>query len=259
MKTVEHKLNELEKTVKNYKKVAIAFNGGLNSAFLLYFAKKILGKENVVAFTGNSFSVYKKNLEFCGTWTKKLNVKHISAKTNEFMEESYIVNDRMRCYFCKILLFKTMSSYIPKSYIILTGSDAENILDGDRPELFAEKEFNVHSPLRELYFSKEDLSRAAGLYDINIDGKLHAVCMSERIPAGSIITRDKIRMVEDAEDFLEKMGVKDCRVYHYGELAKIDADEYFAGSFANPVFRNEIMKGMKNIGFKHAAVDLVQI
>ena len=62
-------LESLEKELKNLKKVAIAYSGGIDSAFLVFVANKILGKNNVLAIIVNGQMVprqdYKEAIETC--------------------------------------------------------------------------------------------------------------------------------------------------------------------------------------------------
>jgi len=47
-------------------------------------------------------------------------------------------------------------------------------------------------------------------------------CLASRIPYGTRITPEALRMVEEAEDFLRDKGVAHCRVRHHGEVARIE-------------------------------------
>ena len=55
------KLQNLNKILKEYKKVCIAYSGGTDSDFLLNAAVKCLGKENVLAIIGNCIMLSRKD------------------------------------------------------------------------------------------------------------------------------------------------------------------------------------------------------
>jgi len=181
-----------------------------------------------------------------------------SVRTSEFLEESYIKNDRTRCYFCKISLFKTIRSYIPRAYEIAVGTNAEDVLESNhhRIDILAEKEFDVLSPLASSSFNKADIREASKFFDIDIWDKPQMACLATRIPLGSIITQDKIKMIASAEDILDSNGFKGAKVYHYGKLAKIDIPKESVVSLVSLDSIDNLVKDIKSVGFKYVAIDL---
>jgi uncharacterized protein len=100
-----HKLNELEKWFKNRtSKIIVAFSGGIDSALVVFLARKFLGKENVLAIISSSPSLKEKDLliaiNFCNNFDIELKV----IKTTEFEDSRYTSNPVNRCYFCKFNL-----------------------------------------------------------------------------------------------------------------------------------------------------------
>jgi uncharacterized protein len=220
-------------------------------------SKQVLGADNVMAITGNSFTIPAKEIDFCKKKAMELGVKHIIVKTKEYIEESYIKNDHLRCYFCKISLFKTIRSYIPNEYKMVVGTNAEDAVNSkDRPGMLAEKEFGVLAPLKEALFYKADIRMASKLFKLDTWDKPQMACLASRIPSGNIITEEKIKMVDYAEGLLRKNGFTDVRVRHYGRLAKIEVPFENINSLINCVLLPEIIKGIKEMGFKSVALDL---
>ena len=254
---LKDKINNLEKLIENTGKIAVAFSGGIDSTFLLFMSKKVLGNKNVIAVTGNSFAIPEKELSFCKERAKELEIKHIVVRTSEFLEESYIKNDRMRCYFCKISLFKTITAYIPKTYGAAVGTNADDALRvNDRPDMLAEKEFDILSPLKEAYFCKSDIRQASKFFGIDIWDKPQTTCLATRIPFGNIITHDKIKMIAASEEILAENGFKEAKVRHYGKLAKIELPKEHAALLVNSGSIGSLIKDIKDTGFKYVAIDL---
>ncbi|MCL4542359.1 MAG: ATP-dependent sacrificial sulfur transferase LarE [Deltaproteobacteria bacterium] len=253
---LKNKINSLEKVIKKAKKIAVAFSGGIDSTFLLFMSKKVLGNKNVIAITGNSFAMPEKELSFCKERARELEIQHIVVRTSEFLEESYIKNDRMRCYFCKISLFKTIMPYIPKTYSIAVGTNADDVSTAnDRPDIIAEREFGVLSPLQEASFCKSDIRRVSEFFGIDIWDKPQTTCLAVRIPFGSTITQDKIKMIAGAEEILAKNGFKEAKVRHYGKLAKIDVPKEHVASLFELGSIGNLVKEIKGIGFRYVAID----
>ena len=47
-------------------------------------------------------------------------------------------------------------------------------------------------------------------------------CLASRIPYGSVITREKLKKIEIAEEFLLSNNFNQFRVRYYDDLAKIE-------------------------------------
>ncbi|RZD18075.1 MAG: ATP-dependent sacrificial sulfur transferase LarE [Candidatus Acididesulfobacter diazotrophicus] len=256
-KDLSQKIEKIESILGNEKKIAVAYSGGVDSTFLLFIAEKTLGAENVMAITGNSFTIPGREIEFCKKKTAEFGIKHIIVKTKEYLDESYLKNDYLRCYFCKIALFKTIRPYISDGYKLSVGTNAEDEANfKDRPGMKAEKEFNVLSPLKEAGFFKNDIRNASKFFGLDTWDKPQMACLASRIPFGNIVTEEKIKMVERAEDLLKQNGFGEVRVRHYGKLAKIEVPAEQINNLMQYKSLSDIILKIKEIGFKTVAVDI---
>ena len=255
--TLKNKVEDLESFVGKQNKIAVAFSGGVDSTFLLFMAKKVLGEDNIMAITGNSFTMPLREIEFCKKKAMEWGIKHLVVKTQEYLDESYVKNGYQRCYFCKISLFKTIRSYVPNEYGIVVGTNADDAAHSqDRPGMMAEREFDVAAPLKEILFFKNDIRAASKYFKLDTWDKPQMACLASRIPFGSVVTEEKIRMVSMAEDVLREKGFIDVRVRHYGKLAKIEVPAKSVSDILNCGFLSELIKKIKEIGFKSVALDL---
>ena len=50
-------------------------------------------------------------------------------------------------------------------------------------------------------------------------------CLSSRVPYGQEITLKKLKMVEEAENFLKDFGILELRVRHFGKDARIEVNQ----------------------------------
>jgi uncharacterized protein len=81
-------------------------------------------------------------------------------------------------------------------------------------------------------------------------------CLASRIPYGTQITAEKLKVVEDAEEFLFKIGFKQLRVRHHGPVARIETGETDFMHFFEEDVRKSIVKRFKELGYKHISLDL---
>ena len=86
------------------------------------------------------------------------------------------------------------------------------------------------------------LSREAGLFTWD---KPAYACLATRIPTGEVITAEKLRKTETAEEFLEQLGFRDFRVRMMGENAKLQVREEQLSLLLEK--RTEILTGLKTL------------
>lgn len=137
--------------------------------------------------------------------------------------------------------------------------DGSNLDDnGDyRPGMQAARELKVISPLKEANLTKADireLSKELGLPTWN---KPSFACLSSRFPYGKKITIPKLKMVDEAEQFLMDMGIKQVRVRHHGEIARIEVSPEERVKFFNTKVMDKIGDKFKNIGFTYVTLDIL--
>ena len=193
----------LEEFFKYYKKVALAFSGGVDSSYLLYILKK-LNIESTAYFVKSEFQP-DFELKESITFATKLGADLKIIDNPILNEEKIITNDSSRCYYCKQNIF---------SHIIKTAKQDGYATDdeGDRPGMKALKEMKILSPLKICSLTKEDirtLSKEAGLPTWD---KPSYSCLATRISTGQKIKKDTLVKIEKSESYLFKLGFKDFRI-----------------------------------------------
>lgn len=211
-----------------YPKVAIAFSGGVDSAFLLYAGK--CAKADVTAYYVKTQFQPKFEYEDAKRLAEELAVPMKVIELDILQDEIIKKNPDNRCYFCKQHIFSAILQAAKADGYELV-ADGTNASDdaADRPGMKALAELSVLSPLRECGLTKDEirrLSKEAGLFTWD---KPAYACLATRIKSGEPITEEKLKITEAAEGFLAGLGFFDFRVRMTGNMARLQVKkEQFA-------------------------------
>lgn len=215
---------ELKQFFETHPEVAIAFSGGVDSAYLLYAAKKFCRR--VKAYYVKTAFQPQFELEDAFRLATELDADMEVLDVDILCQSVIVGNPADRCYHCKKELF----SHILKAAkedgfsVLLDGTNASDEAS-DRPGMRAITELSVRSPLRKCGLTKAEirqLSKEAGLFTHD---KPAYACLATRIPTGEPITKDKLLRTEQAEAYLSGMGFRDFRVRSQGDMAKLQITE----------------------------------
>lgn len=209
---------------KENPKAAIAFSGGVDSAYLLYTAVKAGAK--VTAYYADSAFQPTFEREDALRLAKDVGAELKILPLSVLEVPKVAENPANRCYYCKRAIFSALiAAAAADGYdLILDGTNASDPIS-DRPGMEALRELSVRSPLRECGLTKSEireLSRQAGLFTWD---KPAYACMATRVPAGETITAEKLEKTEKAEDFLRSLGLRDFRVRLLKGCARIQVPE----------------------------------
>ena len=141
---------------------------------------------------------------------------------------------------------------------IVEGSTLDDEKD-HRPGRAAVRELGVRSPLQEALLTKEDvreLSRALGLPTWD---KPSFACLASRFPYGEEITPEGLKRVDEAEEFLFRLGFKQVRVRHYRESGEDRGPERRDERLMDPELRDNVVSHLKKIGYTYVTLDLAGV
>ena len=237
--------------------MAVAFSGGVDSTFLLYAANEALNG-NCLALTASSESFPKRELGEAKGFCAEHGIRQIVFESEELSIEGFSQNPVNRCYLCKHELFGKMIRIAGENgfEVIAEGSNLDD--NGDyRPGLLAVAELGIKSPLRECSFTKNEIRLLSRYLDLPTWNKQSFACLSSRFPYGETISREKLAMVDKAEQLLLDMGFHQLRVRIHGKIARIELlPEEFA-SFMEEDTRLKVYGELKKLGFTYVTLDIL--
>ncbi len=256
MDHLHEKYEALKENLKGLNSVAVAFSGGVDSTFLLKVAQDVLGT-GVIAVTARSMSFPKRELNEASAFAAQHGIAHLIVDSEELSIEGFSSNPTNRCYLCKTELFTKIKDIATEKGMRWV-AEASNIDDnGDyRPGLMAVAELGIKSPLREVGLTKAEIRQLSKEMGLPTWNKQSFACLSSRFPYGESITPQRLKMIDEAEQFLLDMGFYQVRVRYHGNLARIEIDEAGFRAIMDPSVREKIHARFKEIGFTYVSLDL---
>ena len=236
--------------------VAVAFSSGVDSTFLLYAAHDALG-DRAIAVTASSCSFPERELKEAIEYCRRLGVRHFIVKSEELKIEGFAHNPKNRCYLCKQELFERIIKVAGENGIreVAEGSNKDD--NGDyRPGLMAISELSVKSPLRDLGFTKQEIRDLSEYLKLPTWNKQSFACLASRFPYGELISEEKLKMVDKAEQLLLDMGFHQLRVRIHGDVARIELMPEEFPRFMEEERRLTVYEKFKEYGFSYVALDL---
>jgi uncharacterized protein len=253
---IHEKQERLFAILRSMDRVLVAYSGGTDSAYLAWAANRVLGT-GTLAVTADSASIPESHKRDAEAFVKRYGIRHQYIETNEFDNPDYVRNDANRCFHCKDELFSQLTE---------TGSALgfENITYGVnvddtkdfRPGHRAAEEHGVRAPLLEAGLTKADireLSRREGLPTWN---RPAAACLSSRIPYGTTVTKEKVKLVEKGEEALKSLGFEIYRVRYHGELVRIEIGPGELERALDVEMARKMTEVFKSLGFQYVTLDL---
>lgn len=215
----------------------------------------VLGRDRVLAVTGRSASYPEIQHRMALACVERFGIPHLEVATHELADPEYAANPTDRCYYCKSELWDQLGRVAREHGLrtVVDGANADDASD-HRPGERAARERGVRSPLREAGLTKLDvraLSRELGLPTWDQPA---SPCLASRLPYGLAVTEDRLRQVERAEALLRQRGLREFRVRHHGDVARVEVSPAELAGASEPVQR--AAAGIRALGFDAVVLDV---
>jgi uncharacterized protein len=247
-------LRDLQSELRALERVVVAFSGGADSSLLAKVAHDTLGRDRVLCATAVSPSLARTEADDCRALAEEWDLRWVEVATTEMDDPTYVANDADRCARCKSALMSALGPVAAaEQATVVLGVNVSDLGDY-RPGQQAAAEAGALFPMVAAGFTKDDIRHLSKQLGLRTWDKPAAACLASRLPYGTPVTLGRLSAVDGAEAALRRLGLRQVRVRHHGEVARIEVEA--ADLPAVLERRAEVVEAVRQAGFSYVALDL---
>jgi len=234
----------------------VAYSGGVDSAFLLVEAKRVLG-DRAEGAIADSPSLPRSELDQAIALAEERGIRVRIIETQEMERDAYVANGPDRCYHCKAELFGCLEAMAEtEGWATIAYGAVTDDLGDVRPGMRAADRYQVRAPLLEAGLGKLEVRVLARSLGLPVWDKPQSACLASRIPHGSPVTREKLRQVEQGEAWLRgAFGLRVVRLRHEGDRARIEVGLGEIARISTDAAISRIRQQLGALGFQDVWID----
>lgn len=246
----------LQAQLRSFGRLLVAYSGGVDSGFLAWAAHRELGA-SMMAVLADSPSLARFQMLDAIAFAEERGMPLHIIETSEMERAEYRRNDAARCFHCKDELFTRMEDYRQSSGfdVIAYGVNLDD--QGDyRPGQNAARQHGIAAPLLEAELTKQDIRQLAREAGLRLWDKPASACLASRIEYGRPVTRENLSAVEQGEEALRRLGFRQFRVRHHGQIARLEIAREELPRAMTLEMASELTAIFKALGFLYVTLDL---
>ncbi|MFZ9629698.1 MAG: ATP-dependent sacrificial sulfur transferase LarE [Ilumatobacteraceae bacterium] len=250
---MDERVDRLRAELARLGRVVVAFSGGADSAFLAAVAHDVLG-DRAHAVTAVSPSLAGDEERECRSLADEWGLRWTPVTTHEMERAAYRLNDSDRCFHCKAELMDVVGPIaVAEDATVVLGVNLDDLGD-HRPGQKAAAEAGAEFPLVVAGFTKADVREASRALGLRTWDKPAMACLASRVPYGTEVTVGLLGQVDRAESALRRLGLRQLRVRHYGDTARLevpldDLETVLA-------LREQVVHAVSSQGYRYVTLDL---
>jgi pyridinium-3,5-biscarboxylic acid mononucleotide sulfurtransferase len=248
-------LTLLRSRLEELDRVVVAFSGGADSAFLAWMANDVLGPARAHAVTAVSASLAPEEEDDCKALAAEWGLRWTPVVTAELESAAYRANDVDRCAHCKTALMDVAGPLADdEGATVVLGVNVDDLADPNRPGQRAAADRGARFPLVDSGFTKAAIREASRALGLRTWDKPAAACLASRVPYGTPVTMSVLSEVAQAESGLRRLGLRQLRVRHHGNVARIEVPlDDLELVLAR---RDDVVAAVRAAGYRYVALDL---
>ncbi len=187
-------------------RVGILLSGGCDSEVLLRAAADVLDPSSIIAFTAVTPFVTSYYRKIVKKTTDHLGIKLIQVDIDPLAVSEIAKNTSERCYFCKKAIYSAIKKTAQKNGITFL-ADGTNLDDAKqyRPGRKAAEELGINHPLLTARLTKPQIRQLGRLLNMPDPTRPADSCLATRIPEDTLITPEKILLIDKIEQPLRPL------------------------------------------------------